>query len=159
MRSAIGPPKSANTSAAVAPKIAIVAKAGSSKTSSAIAKSAGPTSIARRPRASARLPGSRAVRRARHPVGSGSGKALDDGREHLHLVTADHGVADAPAVAACDHEIADLVDRADQRDAGLERLVGRDAETGGDRLGQLLAVVGDRGEEVPDLELEVVEAA
>ena len=91
-------------SAAVAPKIAIVRERRVVEPLERDREQRRDRRASPAARARARgCPGSRAARRARQPGGSGAGKALDDGREHLHLVAADHGVAHAPALAAGDH--------------------------------------------------------
>ncbi len=58
------------------------------------------------------------------------GEPLDDRRERLEVVVAEHDVADAPLLAALRQEVAELVDRADERDARLERVVGLEPEAG-----------------------------
>src|SRR5690242_9638261 len=85
------------------------------------------------------------------------GEPSHDRREGFVLVVAEHDVRDTPLLAALRQEIAALVDRADERDAGLQCDVRFEAEPGRDRLGERTAVVGDGGHEVTDLQLEIVE--
>ena len=63
-----------------------------------------------------------------------------------------------PSVSALHERVADLVDGADERHTRRQRVVCADAEAGREAVGEPASVVGDRGEEVADLQLELVEA-
>src|SRR5262249_29212298 len=88
----------------------------------------------------------------------GPGEPRHDGRERLEVVLAEHDVRDAPLLAPLAQLAADGVARADERDAAAERLVRADLEARRHRRREPLRVVGDRGEEVADLELDLAEA-
>ena len=78
--------------------------------------------------------------------------------QFLAEIDADDDVAHTPLLAPTLQGLTALLDGADERDARFERVLCCHAERARSRAGEPLGVVGDRSEEVADLELELVEA-